>query len=230
MRAIRQFVIPVFTIGFVLSASADEPKKTPASDEAVASLIAQLGSPDFDKREEATRKLGEMPEALSALRRTAETEKQPEVAQRARSILPALTKRIGADKLKRLPFYTKHRQFDRMVELMVAWREAVSVEDRRYPRDLGEEVLQWAEREFGPGLPPLRVIGTPGAKYTPGGRRPPPGFGDWITETVGVDESGRGVCVKGDGLILLDAGSSLLYTDGDPGLTHYEGPVFLAGP
>jgi hypothetical protein len=148
----RKLVMPAFAGPFLVCCltPAQEPKPPD-----VPTLIRQLGDPD-PAREAATVTLGRTPEAFDALRQAA-ADTDPGIAKRATEALAALRKRLGPDRLKRLPEYAKARQVDRLVEAMVAWPEAVTFDDRELPRTLAKDILAWAGKEFGPKLPEFRI-------------------------------------------------------------------------
>lgn len=131
------------------------PAQNPKSPD-VPVLISRLGSPDFAAREAATRELGAMPGALGPLRE-AMRDQNPEVARRAAEAFAALRKRLGANRLKRLPEYAKARQVDRFVEAMAAWPEAVTLDHRDDARVLARDILTWAGKEFVPKVPGLPI-------------------------------------------------------------------------
>lgn len=102
---------------------APPPRAKRISSDEIARLIAALGSPDYRERERATEELKRYPEAVPAL--TAELGKaaSPEVSRRLAAVLAAVKHEWAAKRLAKLPEYAKRKQFDRLVETMVACRE-----------------------------------------------------------------------------------------------------------
>lgn len=183
-------------------------------------------------------KLSRMPEALGPLRDAAE-DKNPEVAKRAGEALNALTRRMGAAKLKKLPAYAKARQVDRMVEALVMWREAISHDDRKAMRATAADIQAWAEKEFGPGVPHCKVPDLivdnrgPGwpTRLTIGKKLAGWKFGDAIAESVDQREVNGGIVVKDGGLVVMDGPT---FTNGDfmfapPGLIPFAGLLVCNG-
>ncbi len=108
-------------------------------------LIDRLGSADYRERESATESLKQRPEALRLLRSHLNTG-NPEVKRRLDTILSAVMSREAAKRLDRLPDYVKHRQLDRLVETMVAWREYITTEHDAQVRAFVKDIYTAATR------------------------------------------------------------------------------------
>ena len=119
-------------------------------------LIDRLGSADYRERESATEKLKQRPEALPLLQASLKTS-NPEVKRRLETIVSAVMRREAAKRLDRLPEYVKHRQLDRLVETMVAWREYITTEHdaqvRAFVKDIYTEVRRGNNVPPTPWLP-----------------------------------------------------------------------------
>ena len=120
-------------------------------------LIDRLGSADYRERESATETLKQRPEALPLLQASLKTS-NPEVKRRLETIVSAVMRREAAKRLDRLPEYVKHRQLDRLVETMVAWREYITTEHdaqvRAFVKDIYTEVRRGNNFPPTPWLPP----------------------------------------------------------------------------
>ncbi|MBX9625707.1 MAG: hypothetical protein K2X82_18035, partial [Gemmataceae bacterium] len=109
----RALTLPVFA-GLAVAGGlvpGQDPKPNGPPD--VPVLVRQLGDPDYSAREAATAALAKTPAAFGPLGEAA-TDRDPEVAKRAGQALKALRKRLGPDRLGRLPGYAKARQVDRL--------------------------------------------------------------------------------------------------------------------
>lgn len=127
--------------------SASPPRANRLSEAEIQRLIGRLGSANFREREAATEALKRRPEAAMLLLRASRITSNPEVAQRLRSILPVMMSRDGAKKrLARLPEYVKNRQFDRLVETLVACREFITSEHDGQVRAFIQEAYTSATR------------------------------------------------------------------------------------
>jgi hypothetical protein len=100
--------------------------RPPAADkqgrEEIDKLIRRLGSDDFRVREDATRRLKELDEALPALREAAKS-RDAEVAKRAREVIEAIGKRQAKREVERGIALLKQGKTDRFVEWAVRRRE-----------------------------------------------------------------------------------------------------------
>jgi hypothetical protein len=134
-----------------VSPARDETPKAPPprikrlSSVEIERLIDRLGSADYRERESATETLKQRPEALPLLRSHLTTG-NPEVKRRLDTILSTVMSREAAKRLDRLPDYVKHRQLDRLVETMVAWREYITIEHDAHVRAFVKDIYIAATR------------------------------------------------------------------------------------
>src|SRR5687767_4576736 len=91
----------LFAAGFGTAAVLAEPPaprprdSTPATPARIAEWVRDLGSPDFRRREAATRELANRPEAIPALRQVVRST-DAEVAWRAGELLDEIARRTAA--------------------------------------------------------------------------------------------------------------------------------------
>ncbi len=107
-------------------------------------LIAGLGSEEFQERETATEALKRAPEAKGLLSRASRTAESAEVRQRVDSILSLMRRQDAEKRLARLPEYVKHRQLDRLVETLVAYRDFVTPDHDKLVRSFVKDVISAA--------------------------------------------------------------------------------------
>ncbi len=134
-----------------VSPARDETPKAPPprikrlSSAEIERLIDRLGSADYRERESATETLKQRPEALPLLRASLKTS-NPEVKRRLETIVSSVMSGEAAKRLDRLPEYVKHRQLDRLVETMVAWREYITTEHDAQVRAFVKDIYTAATR------------------------------------------------------------------------------------
>jgi hypothetical protein len=143
-------ILPTIVVASVSPARDETPKAPPPrikrlSAAEIERLIDRLGSLDYRERESATETLKQRPEALPLLRSHLTTG-NPEVKRRLDTILSTVMSREAAKRLDRLPDYVKHRQLDRFVETMVAWREYITTEHDAQVRVFVKDIYTAATR------------------------------------------------------------------------------------
>jgi hypothetical protein len=104
------------------------------TDAEVAALIARVGSPDYREREAATVELRRRPEAEGAVGRALAAADTPEVARRLGDVYRGLRADWANRRLAKLPEYVRRRQFDRLVETMIACREHLTSDHDKHVR------------------------------------------------------------------------------------------------
>jgi hypothetical protein len=203
-------------VGATLPAASEPP-----SPSVIGELVKQLGSDDFAAREKAVKQLAKMPAAIPLLREAANGSESAEVRVRATAILKTFAAGAARERFQRQKEYAKRRQVDRLIESLVAWREAVGDDERKLVRQFATDVLARVKKEFGPNIPKIEVPGLFRKNWVPPEKmplmigakvgRPPLPDGDVIAEFMSKD-AGSGVHVSRDGAA----------TENGP-----SGPVFL---
>ncbi len=107
------FVLALVAIG---AAGQSGPRK--ATDAEIARLIAQLGSDDSDQREEASRRLTAMDEALPRLRQAAKSP-DAEVRRRAATAVAIIESRLGEQLAKEAVDQVNAEGLDLFIDRMV---------------------------------------------------------------------------------------------------------------
>jgi hypothetical protein len=146
-------VIVIALVAWVGVSGADQPS-TSAD---IVKLVQQLGSEDYAERESAMKQLEKMPAAIPALREAANGSDKAEVRGRATAILKVQAAFAATERFKKQQEYAKQRQVDRLIESVVAWREAVRDEERLLIRQFARDVLADLTKEFGPTIPKVEV-------------------------------------------------------------------------
>lgn len=90
-------------------------------------LIQQLGSDDFEVREEATHKLAGHDDALAKLRQAAKTD-DPEVRRRAEQLVELITKRLGDKAVQELLAEVNEEGVDRFIDRMATEKDYATAE------------------------------------------------------------------------------------------------------
>lgn len=122
------------------AAVAPPPRAKRLTDAEVAGLIARVGSPRFAEREAATQALARAPEAKDAMTRALAAATNPEVARRLNWALEVQQRDWANARLAKLPEYVQRKQFDRLVETMVACREHLTEDHDKHVRAFVRDV------------------------------------------------------------------------------------------
>jgi hypothetical protein len=109
-------------------AAGDEPPPGKGGDDEIDRLIRQLGSDDFDAREEATRRLADRDDALTKLREAAKSA-DGETKQRAEKLVAAITRRLEEKAFPGLVAEVNKGGLDRFIDQM-ATRKGFATPER----------------------------------------------------------------------------------------------------
>jgi hypothetical protein len=109
-------------IVFAVAALAKAPAGATDKQDSIDRLIQQLGSDDFEAREEASRKLADCDDALPKLRAAAKSE-DAEVVWRAKRLVQGITRRLRDKALKELFADLNVEGIDRFIDRMVTEKD-----------------------------------------------------------------------------------------------------------
>jgi hypothetical protein len=131
--------LPVLLLAVAAVPSAEGDKKRA---EEIDKLIKQLGSESFDAREEATKKLSKMDDALPALRKAAKSD-DAEVSRRASDLADEISRRLEERELEKM------LAIDRFIDAMVN-RKGFATEKRwEQTVKLAQLIAERASKESG---------------------------------------------------------------------------------
>ena len=139
---------PVFIVLACAAAWAEGPAAPADTKDDIDRLIRQLGSDDFEAREEASRKLADRDDALRKLRAAAKSE-DAETRARAERLVEAISRRLGDKVVQELLKEVNKEGIDRFIDRMALEMDYATAERWQVAYKLAEAVAARASKLSG---------------------------------------------------------------------------------